>query len=77
MAQSDVFSLADELENIRNLSGDQLLSKFEGICSSKRPGLGFMTKLDASEHVWRQHCFLRKIDTFSAQVRQELYYAIV
>ena len=48
MAQSDVFSLVDELKNIRNLSGDQLLSKFEGICSSKRPGLGFMTKLDAS-----------------------------
>jgi ATP-dependent helicase YprA (DUF1998 family) len=49
MAQSDVSSLTNDLENIRNLSGDQLLSKFKGICSSKRPGLDFMAKLDNSK----------------------------
>jgi len=49
MAQSDVSSLANELKTIRDLSGDQLLSKFQHICSSKRPGLDFMEKLDDSK----------------------------
>jgi superfamily II DNA helicase RecQ len=58
MAQPDISSLENELENIRNLSGNQLLSKFEGICSSKRPGLDFMAKLDDSERDTVYKCCL-------------------
>jgi hypothetical protein len=49
MAQPDVSLLANELESIRNLSGDWHLLKFQGLCSSKsteRPGVDFMANLD-------------------------------
>ena len=46
MAHPDASLLAAELENIRNLTEDSLLSRFQEICSSKRPGPEFMAKLD-------------------------------
>jgi ATP-dependent helicase YprA (DUF1998 family) len=58
MAQSDAPLLANELKNIQNLSSDELLSKFEGICSSKRPGLDFLAKLDDSERDTVYKCCL-------------------
>jgi superfamily II DNA helicase RecQ len=58
MVQSDISSLSNELEHICNLSGDQLLSKFQGICSSKRPGLDFMAKLDDSKRDTVYKCCL-------------------
>jgi ATP-dependent helicase YprA (DUF1998 family) len=48
MTQSDVPLPVDELDDIRRLSSNELLLKFQEICSSKQPGLDFMTKLDAS-----------------------------
>ena len=58
MAQSETSSLVNELENIRNLSGEQLLSKYQGICASKRPGLEFMAKLDDSKRDTVYKCCL-------------------
>lgn len=50
MAQPGVSLLANELESIRNLSGDQLLLKFQGLCSTSESteqlGLDFMANLD-------------------------------
>jgi hypothetical protein len=43
---SDASLLAEKLENIWNLSGDELLSKFQGISPSQPlPGPDFMAKL--------------------------------
>ena len=58
MAQSDISSLVNELKTIHNLSGNQLLSKFQNICSSKRPGLDFMDKLGDSERDTVHKCCL-------------------
>jgi ATP-dependent helicase YprA (DUF1998 family) len=49
MAHPDTPLLATELENIQNLTGDLLFSRFQEICSSKRPGPEFLRKLDTSE----------------------------
>lgn len=49
MASPDMSLLANELENIRKLTGEELFSRFQAICSSKRPGETFLEKLDASE----------------------------
>jgi superfamily II DNA helicase RecQ len=58
MAQSDAALPVDELETIRNLSSNELLSKFQGLCPSKQPGLEFMTNLDASERDIVYRCCL-------------------
>ncbi|KAF8486547.1 P-loop containing nucleoside triphosphate hydrolase protein [Russula emetica] len=50
--------LATELENIRNLTGDLLFSRFQEICSSKRPGPEFLGKLDTSERETVYRCCL-------------------
>jgi superfamily II DNA helicase RecQ len=49
MAQTEASLLANELESIRNLSGDQLVLKFQGLCSSgltEQLGPDFMANLD-------------------------------
>jgi ATP-dependent helicase YprA (DUF1998 family) len=49
MASSDVSLLASELEKIRNLTGEELFTRFQTICPSKRPGENFTAKLDSAE----------------------------
>jgi ATP-dependent helicase YprA (DUF1998 family) len=58
MAQPDASLLANELENIRNLTGDLLLSRFEEICPIKRPGPEFLATLDTSERDTVYKCCL-------------------
>jgi superfamily II DNA helicase RecQ len=49
MAHPQVSLPMTELESIRSLTGDLLYSRFQEICSSKRPGSDFMAKLSNSE----------------------------
>jgi ATP-dependent helicase YprA (DUF1998 family) len=58
MAHSDTSLLASELENIRNLTGDSLHTRFYDICSSKRPGDEFIAKLSDSERDTVYKCCL-------------------
>ena len=49
MAHPDTSLPETELENIRNLTGESLFSRFQEICSSKRPRPEFLAELDPSE----------------------------
>jgi ATP-dependent helicase YprA (DUF1998 family) len=72
MALSDIPLPADELDKIRRLSSDELLSKFQGICSSKRPGTDFMTKLDASgQDIVHRSCLLLSAITGGTKIPRE------
>jgi ATP-dependent helicase YprA (DUF1998 family) len=50
--------LANELKNIRNLTGDLLYSRFQEMCPIKRPGPEFLAKLDDSQQVTVYKCCL-------------------
>jgi ATP-dependent helicase YprA (DUF1998 family) len=59
MAQSDVLVPADDLENIRKLSGNDLLSKFQGICSGHQlPDSDFMATLSTPQREIVYKCYL-------------------
>src|SRR6266403_1799102 len=58
MARPDASLLANALETLCKLSGDQLLSRFQDICSSKRPGPDFLAKLGPSERDTVYKCCL-------------------
>ena len=58
MADSNKSLLATELKNIRTLTGDSLRSRFLEICSSKRLGHDFLTKLDTTKQVTVYKCCL-------------------
>src|SRR3984885_7287569 len=58
MAHPDASLLANELESIDELTGVLLFSRFQEICSSKRPGPEFLAKLDNSERDTVYKCCL-------------------
>src|ERR1700733_9771029 len=58
MAHPDASLLANELESIDELTGVLLFSRFQEICSSKRPGPEFLAKLDAAERDTVYKCCL-------------------
>ena|SRR5215471_7985313 len=59
MDRPEVSMLADDLENIRKLTGDNIVSKFEGISSSHQlPGPDFLTKLSISQQETVYRCCL-------------------
>lgn len=72
MANSDKHLLATELDNIRSLTGDSLLSRFQEICSSKRPGHDFLAKLDTAEqHTVYKCCLLLSTVTKGKKIPRE------
>ena len=57
-AQFDISLVSSKLESIWRLTGDLLYSRFQEICSDKRPGEDFIAKLNTSKRDTVYKCCL-------------------